>query len=975
MRSFFSTFPHSRTLRQLGSIACATLLLAACSSGGGDGGGGTPPAATSTTGTFVDSPVGGLHYKSPPSNPAGGLTSGGGHFQCQPGDNVTFDLAGKVIGNPQPCSSDVVTAVSVFGALSVTDPRVVNLSQLLLTLGPIVNNVIQLPQPLPVGFNSTLVPAFDAGNFDTAVQAALPQGTTLVSEAQANTHLQTSFKTLSVTVVNSGTVTSNPAGITCTAVTCSYGFVTGTAVVLTEMSTGFTEWTGDCQGTGLCNVTMNVTHAVTATFPVAPPPATLTISKAGTGMGTVACSIDNGATFPQCLTSYASGTALILKATADPGSTFTGWSSGTGNATACNNKTANCSMTWTANSAVTASFTLPVMNSVTSSTASANGGGGTVACGANGGTAGPCGSYPVGTPVSMIATPDSASNFTGWTNGSGNANVVACNGTTAPCQFTLTANSALTANFNLPTLMVVVSGTGTVNSNPAGINNCTTNCSAAFNKSTSITLTAEAGFTGWSGGGCSGTSSTCLVSLTADTTVNALFSTSPGIVFPLTIGPTSRYLIDQSSVPFPILGRTAWFITSLSETDYKTFIDDTVAKGYNAIEFHVVNHDSRGNNEPFSGNGTLPFSKRLDGSAWAGSLSYGDINDEAPDFSLPNLTYWTHVDALLAYAESKGILCFMFPAYAGNQGGSQGWMHEMVANGSIKMQAYGAFIATRYKTRGNIVWMLGGDYGPFNLPEELAVEQAMLAGMQSVAGQRSTNLSAEWTGPSIYTNIGDATVLAAGTLQGAYTWQGDVNTYARNGYSHFPVWPTFLLEEPYDEEGPDGNSVNPSATQPVRRFQWWGWLSGIAGYISGNGYVWPFNSGWQAHLNTQGVQDMARLNAFVRWIAWYNLVPSGLGGMKTLVVGNSSPSSSAYVAAAATPDRTLLVAYVPPAHSGSITIDMTAMSGLTRARWFNPASAAYTVIGTFANTGTHSFTPLGNNGTGFTDWVLLLETQ
>ena len=460
-------------------------------------------------------------------------------------------------------------------------------------------------------------------------------------------------------------------------------------------------------------------------------------------------------------------------------------------------------------------------------------------------------------------------------------------------------------------------------------------------------------------------------------------STPTAATFPVFPSGNQRYLQDQNGVPFPILGRTAWFITSLSETDYKMFIDDTVSKGYNAIEFHVVNHDARGNHPPFGGNGALPFSKRLDGSAWAGSLSYGNINTDAPDFSLPNLTYWTHVDAILAYAESKGILCFMFPAYTGFQGGDQGWMHEMVANGSTNMKTYGAFIADRYKTRGNIVWMLGGDYGPFRLPEELAVEQAMLAGMKNVTGQRSTQFSAEWTGSSIYTDIGDAILLAAGTLEGVYSFNGDVNTYARKGYedpSH-AVMPTFLLEGPYDQEGPDGNGANSSATQPVRRFQWWGWLSGIGGYISGNGYVWPFNSSllgsdWRSHLNTQGAQDMARLNIFIRSIAWYKLVPSGLGGMRTLVVGNSSPSSSNYVAAAATPDGTLLVAYVPPDHSGPITIDMTAMSGQTRARWFNLTNAEYRLIATtFDNTGPASFTSPGNNGTGFTDWVLLLEKQ
>lgn len=471
---------------------------------------------------------------------------------------------------------------------------------------------------------------------------------------------------------------------------------------------------------------------------------------------------------------------------------------------------------------------------------------------------------------------------------------------------------------------------------------------------------------------------------------------APPPTFPLVHSANHRYLQDQNGVPFPILGRTAWFITSLSETEYKPFIDDTVAKGYNAIEFHVINHDGRGNHPPFGLNNILPFTKRLDGSTWDGSL--GSNNDQAPDFSQPNEAYWVSVDALLSYAESKGVLCFMFPAYTGYAGGSQGWMVEMVANGSTKMQAYGRFIANRYKIRGNIVWMLGGDYGTGGFQftaEQLAVEQAMLAGMQSISGLASRNISAEWNQDSIYTDQSDPTLRAAGTLQGAYSFSGAVNLYTRNGYGPFDsdgttphsVMPTFLLEGPYDQEGPDGNHINGSATQPVRRFQWWGWLSGIAGYISGNGCVWPFNpskllpfsfcsDGWQAHLNTQGAQDMARLNAFLRSIAWYNLVPSGLSGMKAIVTaGGSQPALPDYVAAAASPDGTLLVAYVPPDHSGSITINMTTMSGQTQARWFNPATAVYTVIGTFANAGTQDFVPPGNNGTGFTDWVLLLERQ
>src|SRR4029077_18679869 len=102
--------------------------------------------------------------------------------------------------------------------------------------------------------------------------------------------------------------------------------------------------------------------------------------------------------------------------------------------------------------------------------------------------------------------------------------------------------------------------------------------------------------------------------------------------YPIRIAPTGRYLVDQNGAPFPILGRTAWFITSLSQPDYQLFIDDTAAKGYNAIEFHVINHDPRGNHPPFDGTGALPFTTRLDGSHWDGSGT--------PDFSQPNETYW-----------------------------------------------------------------------------------------------------------------------------------------------------------------------------------------------------------------------------------------------------------------------------------------------------------------------------------------------
>ena len=444
--------------------------------------------------------------------------------------------------------------------------------------------------------------------------------------------------------------------------------------------------------------------------------------------------------------------------------------------------------------------------------------------------------------------------------------------------------------------------------------------------------------------------------------------------FPVQYSADERYLVDQNGVPFPIMGRTAWFVTSLSVADYHTFIDDTAARGYDAIELHVVNHDPRGNHPPFNGNGDRPFLNRLDGATWDGSLTYGNINNEAPDFSTPNEAYWSLVDGLLSYCETKGILVFMFPAYAGFQGGDQGWMQELVANGPTKIHTYGAWIATRYQNQKNLVWMMGGDMGDFNTAQT-AVENALLTGLKSVTGQQSTLFSAEW-GSSQGLATDQTTFGSQMTLNGVYRHSSDANGEGRRGYSYSPTEPVFLLEGPYDQEGPDGNGWNLDATQPVRRFQWWAWLSTIGGYVLGNGYVWPFNApNWQNHLDTQCTRDMTRLNGFMGSIAWYNLVPSGLNGMRNLITaGGSSVGSSSYVAAAAAPDGTLLVAYIPPDHSGPITVDMAAMSGPSHARWFDPTNGAYTVIGTaLPNTGTRMFNPSGNNSVGESDWVLIIE--
>ena len=146
-----------------------------------------------------------------------------------------------------------------------------------------------------------------------------------------------------------GSVTSNPSGIDC-GVTCTFEWARGTSVTLSAAAhpgSVFIGWSGGgCSGTGSCTVTLNADTAVTATFVA---PRALTVTKAGSGSGTVTSAPAGIACGSTCTAQFNDGTAVTLTAAASAGSKFTGWSGD------CSG-TANCALTMSANHAATATF-------------------------------------------------------------------------------------------------------------------------------------------------------------------------------------------------------------------------------------------------------------------------------------------------------------------------------------------------------------------------------------------------------------------------------------------------------------------------------------------------------------------------------------------------------------------------------------------------------------------------------------------
>ncbi len=321
-----------------------------------------------------------------------------------------------------------------------------------------------------------------------------------------------------------GSVSSAPAGISC-GTDCSelYGF--GTMVTLTAApgtGSSFTGWAGACTGTGTCVVTMDMARSVTATFTL--DKFLLTVATSGTGLGQVAATgIDCGFVTSDCTENIDYGTMVTLSATPATGSTFTGWSGG-----GCMG-TGTCTVTITQALTVTAMFTV---NTYDLMVTKGGGGSGTVT-----GTGINCGidcmeSYTFNTMVTLTATPSASSNFAGWSG--------ACTGSGA-CTVTMTQARNVTATFNLKTFTFSVTrtgGTGTGTVTGGGIN-CGATCSVTVTYGGSITLAqtpssanaTASTFNGWSGGGCSGVAGCTVTNITANTTVNAMYTLKPNLMF------------------------------------------------------------------------------------------------------------------------------------------------------------------------------------------------------------------------------------------------------------------------------------------------------------------------------------------------------------------------------------------------------------------------------------------------------------
>jgi len=428
---------------------------------------------------------------------------------------------------------------------------------------------------------------------------------------------------------------------------------------------------------------------------------------------------------------------------------------------------------------------------------------------------------------------------------------------------------------------------------------------------------------------------------------------APVIAYPIQISGDQRHLIDDTGAPIVLNGDTPWSLAvQLTRSEVEAYLDDRVSLGLNAIMFNLIEHKFGDKNPEHwtNQNGSDPFSETL--------------SDGSLDFTTQNENYWVEIDWILEEAESRGIVCLLVPAYVGWKHSDQGWAADIAANEVAGMRAYGEFLGARYSSQDNIIWVMGGDWGPVSESYDLGDEINALA--QGIKSEDSVHLMTAHDGLESAIEGYDESWL---DLNNTYAYGGDVPAAVKTDWERQGPVPFFYIEGRYENEGPSPKELRAQYYQAI--------LGGGSGHLYGASNVWYFDaeSGegfantpsdtWQEALDYPGAQDLANLQSLLRVREVTALVPDY--NDRLITSGGGGTGDPSYAPCSVRSDRRIALCYLPSERS--ITVDLGKLTGESiQIAWYNPAEGTSTIGNTVAPSGQEELTP---PGTG--DWILLLD--
>lgn len=427
----------------------------------------------------------------------------------------------------------------------------------------------------------------------------------------------------------------------------------------------------------------------------------------------------------------------------------------------------------------------------------------------------------------------------------------------------------------------------------------------------------------------------------------------------LLVSEENRYLKHENGKPFFWLGETGWLMPErLNRDEVGYYLGRCREAGFNVVQIQTINDVPAFN-------------------------AYGQMSH--PDgFNFENINkpgvygYWDHMDYIIETAEQNGIYIGMVCIWGG-----------LVKSGRMDVeeaQAYGKFLADRYKDAPNIIWIIGGD---IQCDIKSEVWHALARSIK--ANDPNHLMTFHPRGRTLSTDFyNDAEWLDFNMFQSGhrrYNQRGNDKNYpipedteednwryVERSLAISPLKPVIDGEPSYERipQGLHDPSEPLWQDYDCRRYAYWSVFAGAFGHTYGNNAIMQFYrpgvgsaygayTPWYEALKDPGFNQMKYIKNLMLTFPFFERVPD-----QSIIAGENGVKYNRVIATRGN-DYMLVYAYT----GNEMNIDLTKIKGKKKkAWWYDPSNGQLRYIGEFANKVTR-FTPAKRQGPA-NDWVLIV---
>lgn len=432
----------------------------------------------------------------------------------------------------------------------------------------------------------------------------------------------------------------------------------------------------------------------------------------------------------------------------------------------------------------------------------------------------------------------------------------------------------------------------------------------------------------------------------------------------LQVSENGRYLQHADGTPFFYLGETGWLMPErLNRDEVGFYLNCCKNAGFNVVQVQTING--------------VPAMNVYGQYSHPHGYDFSSLRREV-DEKDGVYSYWDHMDHIVQTAERNGIYIGMVCIWGG-----------LVKAGLMDVkqaEAYGKFLAERYRNSPNIIWIIGGDQrGDIKTEVWDALARTIRrydSGHVMTYHPRGRTCSAtffndrEWLDFNMFQSghrrygqrkgDGDYTI--------AENTEEDSWRYVESSLAMKPMKPV-LDGEPSYEGIPQGlhdvNEVRWNAAD-CRRYAYWSVFAGACGHTYGNNSIMQFyrpgygaaygaEEPWYEALKNPGFHQMQYLKRLVLAFPYMERVPD-----QTIVVGENGER---YERLIATRGNDYLWVY---SYTGRpVRVDLTKIAGAKKkCWWYLPSDGSLTYIGEYESKADAEFVPDAPYGAG-NDRVLI----